>query len=507
MTPTWSPDGSKLGYIVFTNSTRQSALWTMNPDGTEKTWKRDLFGDINRLAWSPRGNIYAFGEAYHEQIFIIDDNNLNPPFLLTSGMFPSWAPNGTSILFNDRSDVQSEINLDGSGLHAVPGNIQAVDQVSAISPDGTAIAGAISAAPNELATRSRADGSKIASWAVGYPVGNADWARVPKNCYQSSPQGGGGVLANDVDFYAEQCAIAVMPDGGAMTGILQQAIAVGPDGRLYYRLLKSDPFGGTPTWTRFAVVPGVAGNPNGVDAKKIAIAAAKDGSSQVVIINAADNVVYHAMRYANGTWSGFTAINGFSGAPNFQARDVAITINASTYNSAGNAQVIANGLAVGSVFYRVRWAAGNWSPFSQVPGAGGMNTHELAIAASEDGDTDILATTSSADGSQSRILHVLREASGNWGGWVTVGMPAETLLESTDVAVARTPNGTAQMMFTDSTGNAVFQERSNPNLPSSWQSKVAGVPITSAAGRAVSISPGVDRTSGSQLLVTRTFPH
>ncbi len=71
----------------------------------------------------------------------------------------------------------------------------------------------------------------ISSWAVTRP-GNTDWSRVPKNCYQSSPQGGGGVLADDVDYYAEQCAVAVMPDGGAMTGVLQQAIAIGPDGRL-----------------------------------------------------------------------------------------------------------------------------------------------------------------------------------------------------------------------------------------------------------------------------------
>ncbi len=251
----------------------------------------------------------------------------------------------------------------------------------------------------------------------------------------------------------------------------------------------------------------MAGNPNGVNAKKIAIAAAKDGSSQVVIINASDNVVYHAMRYANGTWSGFTPLDGFAGAPNFQARDVAITINASTYSTPGNAQVIANGLALGSVFYRVRWPGGNWSPFSEVAGAGGMNTHELAIAAAEDGNTDILATTSASDGTQSRILHLLRQANENWGGWVTVGLPRGTTLSaSTDVAVTRTLNGKAQMMFTDSTGNAVFQERSTPNLPSSWQAEVPGVLVTETAGRGVAMSAAADLTSSSQLLVTRTFP-
>lgn len=503
--PTWSPDGSRLGYIVYTDSHPQWALWTMNPDGTGKTWRRDVANRrVDSFTWSPRGNIYAYTDSGVPAVTVVDD--LNAPTRLANGESPSWSPDGASILFNDWSHVQSEINRDGSGLHVVPGNNHVSSAKSAISPDGAAIAGPISATPNELTTRSRATGSRILSWKVDRP-GNTDWARVPKNCYQSAPQGGGGVLANDVNFYAQQCAIAVMPDGGAMTGILQQAVAVGPDGRLYERLLRSDPFGGTPTWTRFVVVPGVAGNPNGVDARKIAIAAAKDGSSQVVIINASDNAAYHAVRYANGTWSGFTALDGFSGAPSFQARDVAITINASTYSSAGNAQVIANGLAAGSVFHRVRWAAGNWTPFAQVPGAAGMNTHELAIAASEDGNTSILATTSEANGTQGRILHVLRDASSNWGGWVTVGIPQGTMLTaSTDVAVARTLNGKAQMMFTDSMGNAVFQERSNPNLPSSWQSEVTSVPITSAAGRAVSISAGSAITSSSELLVTRTFP-
>jgi dipeptidyl aminopeptidase/acylaminoacyl peptidase len=504
--PTWSPDGSKLGYTVYTVSTTQSAFWTMNPDGTGKTWKRDLStSQIDSFSWSPSGNTYAFSLSDIPAIMVFDDLS-SRPIRRADGGYLSWAPNGASLLFNNSSNIQSEVNWDGSGLHVVPGNNQVWFSRSAISPDGTAIAGAISAAPSELATRDRATGAKIFSWVVGR-TRNTDWARVPKNCYESTPAGGGGVLANDVDFYAEQCAIAVMPDGGAMTGILQQAIAVGPDGRLYDRLLKSDPFGGTPTWTRFAVVPGVAGNPNGVDAKKIAIAAAKDGSSQVVIINASDNAVYHAMRQANGTWSGFTALGGFSGAPNFQARDVAIAINASTYSSAGNAQVIANGLAVGSVFHRVRWAAGNWTPFAQVPGAAGMNTRELAIAASEDGNTNVLATTTAADGSQSRIMQALRGADSNWSNWVTVGVPKGTTLSATtDVAVTRTLDGRAQMMFTDSSGNAVLQERSTPNLPSSWQSEAPGVPVATAVGRAVSIAAGAAITSSSQLLVTRTFP-
>jgi hypothetical protein len=399
--------------------------------------------------------------------------------------------------------IQFEINPDGSNRRSVPpGGVP--QSPSAISPDGNFIAGGLLDANyvTHLVTRARAGTPTTFTWtAYGFTT---DWSRVPQNCYVSTLQGGGEVLAGDVNYYGTECKGVIMPGGGR---VLQQVFAVGPDGLLYSRELTLDVFTGLLTWSSFTRVPGGGGSPLGIKAKKIAAAAAKDGSVQVVIVNADNNLVYHAMRYANGTWSGFNPLTGAGGAPNFAARDVAITINASSPTSPGNAQVIANGLSASSVYYRVRWVDGSWSPFQQVPGAEGMFTSKLAIAAAEDGSTDILATTTALDGSNGRIMHVLRDANSNFGGWVTVGLSKGTTISvSSDVAVTRTLSGTAQLLFIDSAGNASFQERSNPNLPSSWSSQVTTTPIISTVGRGVSISAGATAGSSSQLLLTRTFP-
>jgi hypothetical protein len=503
----WLPDGSKLAYTYNEGSWVQ--LWTMNPDGTGKTFVRNLlerqvgWGPYE-LAWSPSGNLYTFYDG--DGLYITDYVNPSIRTLAEKGSgFPSWAPDGGSILFNDIAGNQFEINPDGSNLRAVPSARAA--GVSAISPDGKFIAGGVRTNSEPplfpLTIRARAGTPTTFSWGVS--VSHTEWSRVPKNCYVSTPStplDGGGILAGDEKFYASQCAIAVMPDG-APPGILQQAIAVGPDQRLYYRLLKSDPFGPS-TWTSFMPVPGGGGSPLGIKAKKIAIAAAKDGSSQVVIINAADDLVYHAMRKVDGSWSGFTPLNGAGAAPNFAARDVAIAIGGSTPTSPGNAQVIANGLTGGGLYHRVRWPDGSWTSFQPIANA---NTHNIALAVGEDGNANVLATMTAADGSQAQIMQVLRYASGNWSSWGTVGMPKGTTLSaSTDIAVTRTLSGKAQVMFTDAAGNAFFQQRDTPNDPSLWKDSVITTLIANTEGRAVSISAGGNGDSSSQMLLTRTYP-
>ncbi len=103
----------------------------MNPDGTGKTWKRDLPKWIESFTWSPRGNTYAYDDPRVGEV-IIDDFNVSAR--LAKGANPTWAPDGASILFNDGSYLQSEINRDGSGLHVMPGNYYVHDAKSAISP-------------------------------------------------------------------------------------------------------------------------------------------------------------------------------------------------------------------------------------------------------------------------------------------------------------------------------------------------------------------------------------
>jgi len=506
--PAWLPDGSQVVYGRL-NPNSEIELWAVNPDGSGKALKRNLGPytasiDPLFLAWSPSGNSYTF--LGRQGLAIADDVNPAVNTLAKDGIGSSWAPDGGSILVSGWNGIQFEINPDGSNRRSVPpGDVP--QSPSAISPDGKFIAGGVHDTNHvmRLVTRARAGTPTTFTWtAYGFTT---DWSRVPKNCYTSTPQGGGGVLAGDVNYYASQCKGVVMPYGGSR--FLEQVIAVGPDGLVYSRELTLDPFTRLPTWSSFTRVPGGSGSPLGIKAKKIAIAAAKDGSVQVVIVNADNNLVYHAMRYANGTWSGFNPLDGYAGAANFAARDVAITINASSLTSPGNAQVIANGLNEGNIFYRVRQADGNWWPFTNVPGLydNQQISQALAISAAEDGYTDVVATLKDSTGAI-HPMHQTRRPDSSWdGNWVAVGTPKGTTFSaSSDVAVARTLSGTAQLLFTDSAGNVVYQERSDPNLPSSWQQQVTGMPIINTVGRAVSISAGATAGSTSQLLLTRTFP-
>lgn len=501
---TWLPDGSRLAYATATNVDGLAQLWTMNPDGSGKTFVRDLKNAVTALDWSPSGPSFAFVGS--DVIYVSDVVNPIPPGRYLNSD-PAWAPDGLSIMVgntqNELGEAQ-EIMVDGSGRKTLPPQSLLTGR-NAISPDGKLIGAGILYSNFKLATRARAGLPIVSTWDT--QVSNVDWARVPKNCSISTPAGGGSVLAGDVDGYANQCAVAILPGAMAAGGVLGQALAIGPDGRLYGRLLKVNASGGAPLWGSPYVIPGGSGAPGGINPAKVAIAGAKDGSFQAVIINSVNQAVYHAMQYPNGTWSGFNLLDGSAGAPSFQARDVAIAINGSSASSPGNAQVIANGLLSGDLYHRVRWPSGTWTGFAVVPGSAGMNSNELAIASSDDLYTNVLAVTTAADGSQGQIRQVIRDPSGNWGGWVTMPVLIGTTLTATsDVALARTTfsgNPVAQVLFVDSTGNSNLQIRNNPNLVSSWQGQVINGLMTNQS-RTVSISAGGG--SPSTLLTTRVYP-
>ncbi|OUL98038.1 hypothetical protein A8M77_33590 [Variovorax sp. JS1663] len=323
-----------------------------------------------------------------------------------------------------------------------------------------------------------------------------------EHCYLGDEQGNGGVLGNFVGFSANQCVIATSPDTALAGGVLARAMAVGSDGRVYASAQTSNPSGGAPVWSPFAVVPGVSGDAAGVKAKKIAIAAAKDGSFQVVIIRTDDNSVYHAMQYANGSWSGFNLLDGAGGWASFAARDVGIAINASTPTSPGNAQVIATGLQSPGLYHRVRWPNGTWTPFAMVPGSS-FASKAVAIASSDNLYTNVLAVgVSVADPTKGLLLQAGRDPSGNWTNWVVVPTPVP-LPTTTDIAAARIVIY-GIVMFRDETGKAYVQGRANPDVLSSWQTQEPASLVTDQA-RTVSIAqtPGFPPL---QMLVTRTYP-
>lgn len=511
--PAWTTSGNSIAFIR-----NGFQLWVMNQDGSSQGYSRLLGANLTYTAsgldWSPSASsplqiTYAVGPNMGSTtgVFIADAGQDQDLAELGHGLYPSYAPDGASVIYRGQDGNAREVNTNATNDHLV--SAAGLASRNAISPDGTLIAAGVGdGTTNRLQTRPRAGGSATVQWSE--QAWNPSWSRVPQNCYETTPQGGGGMLAGNTDFYAEQCAVVVMPDGGQMSGgVLMQAVAIGPDKRVYLSTLKNNSVG-VPTWTPFVPTIGVSGNTGGVVAKEVAIAGAKDGSSQLVI-TVDDGTVYHTVRNANGTWqaSGFQPL--VNGSLAFQARDVAITINASSASSPGNAQVIANGIDVGGVYHRVRSADGSWTEWAGVPGATGLNTRQLAIAAGEDGNTNVLTTVVQPDGATAQIKRQVRYANGTWDpSFVTVAVPSSVTLPALTTRIALTLTagsaGKAQLMYTDAAGRAWFQERSSPLNQFAWTGPVGNTQVASGGSRAVSISAQPGGTGASEVMLTRTSP-
>ncbi|MBG9390164.1 PD40 domain-containing protein [Caenimonas aquaedulcis] len=499
--PVWTPDG---GSIFFVRNGNQ--LWFMRSDGFGAMFMRQLVAPdqgASELAWAPDA-LHRLSFSYTSNFNIYSGTTgSTADTLLVHGQAPSYEPSGIALLYQNLDDQYvHEIGSNGLNDQALKyGLTYNTGGPSVVAPDNTLLAGAISG--YSLLIRDRAGNNTALPYAS---TNSTDWSRVPQNCYETTTQGGGGFIPGYADFYAERCAVAVMPDGGqASGGVLMQAAAIGPDRRLYVATQKLNS-SGVPTWGSFALAPGVSGNAAGVVASKVAIAGAKDGSSQLVIMGA-DGTVYHSMRYANGTWpaGGFQPL--MNGGSVFQARDVAITISASSSTSPGDAQVIANGIQVGSVYHRVRWSNATWSDWAEVPGAAGLNTRQLAIAAGEDGNTNVLATVVQPDGT-SLIKRQIRYPNSWDPSFVNVAIPAGTTLSALDTQIALTvttgQSPTAQLVYTDVNGAAWLQQRGNPLYQSSWTGQTNNASLATGGTRAVSISGKPNGVANSEVMLVRT---
>ncbi|WP_051709138.1 glycoside hydrolase domain-containing protein [Streptomyces sp. NRRL S-350] len=171
---------------------------------------------------------------------------------------------------------------------------------------------------------------------------------------------------------AGDVAIAGLPDGSA------QVVAIGNDGIVYHQARFANG-----NWSGFAAIPGV--NSPRMAATRVAVAGLPDGSSQILALGN-DGIVYHQARFANGSWSGFAAIPGV-GTPTMAARTVGIAGLPD-----GSSQVVAIGND-GMVYHQARFANGTWSGFAAVQGPYGASTfpaQRAAIAGLPDGSSQLL---------------------------------------------------------------------------------------------------------------------
>ncbi len=149
--PAWHPDGSKIafGTIAFGTMGLSSGIFSINPDGSDRTRLTDESGRVLRVlpSWSPDGTKIAFTkggdelgpdgnivDSYSEPVVMNADGSNQ--VMLTGQLlfdlqqqFPiSWSPDGTRVVIarTDRpiSDARFEdlnidiytVNIDGTGL-------------------------------------------------------------------------------------------------------------------------------------------------------------------------------------------------------------------------------------------------------------------------------------------------------------------------------------------------------------------------------------------------------
>lgn len=262
------------------------------------------------------------------------------------------------------------------------------------------------------------------------------WTIIPDPTYPS------------LTFRARSASIAGMPDGSGSSQIL----AVGTDGVVYHNIRYSDG-----TWQGFQPITGGNGQPWQTPSAP-SITGMPDGTSQV-LLTATDGTLYHCVgTIVGGTWScgSWTAVAGPSGATTFQVQGASIagiTDTSGTPQVTGSSQVIALGKD-GVVYHDIRYADGTWQGFQPI--TGGNNTPWQsaslpAIGALKDGSTQILITAT--DGT---LYHRTRYKSGTtwtWSAWSTIVSNRLNWLAGSQ-AIAGMPDGSgnAQILITDLNG-------------------------------------------------------
>jgi len=134
------------GKIAFRAGFSDIAIWTMNPDGSDRKQLTNTLTD-NNPDFSADGKKIVFDSRRdgNTEIYIMDSDGLVETRVTNNGAMdfgPSFSPDGSKIAFSSDRDGDQEIytiNIDGTGLMKLTDNSATSDKNPQWSPDGTQI--------------------------------------------------------------------------------------------------------------------------------------------------------------------------------------------------------------------------------------------------------------------------------------------------------------------------------------------------------------------------------
>lgn len=109
--PVWSPDGSKIMYVTWTDEKKYS-IYIMNKDGSGNIPIIDTLANEREADWSPDGNeiVFVSDNDGNDEIYKMNlDNHMidRLTFTLYAEAFPHWSPDGNNISFSSSRDSGS----------------------------------------------------------------------------------------------------------------------------------------------------------------------------------------------------------------------------------------------------------------------------------------------------------------------------------------------------------------------------------------------------------------
>ncbi|MGW6933556.1 CHAP domain-containing protein [Lentzea sp. NPDC054927] len=200
--------------------------------------------------------------------------------------------------------------------------------------------------------------------------------------------------------------------------------------------------GATGAWSGFKAIGGFAGAPN-FAASRVATAGFANGSEHYTAIGT-DNVLYHTIRNADGSWQGWNRMPGNAGEARFQASNVTL---AATPNGELHVFAIGND---GLMYHTIRNADGSWQEWNAMPGAGTRFFQARSFTATGMPDNTVQIV---ANGPDKILYHSIRNADGSWQNWgALAGRAGSSNFQASEVAIAGHANGSVQLVATGNDG-------------------------------------------------------